>query len=604
MADTSSLHEEAVAAITERLAREFGARVMSDEELEPFKRHKPVAGMALAVRFSTGETLDLALIVSREVPFSLPRLFVIDGPPVGTWPHLEENGYLCVYPEGTSFSSHRPADVAAALVKDGVTLLEQSLSQQNGDDFQAEVISYWNLGLKNDQHLTSLLEPEIRNRKVAIWREGAKVFVAEDETTLRAWLERRYGGEKPGKPRKVVPALLLWAENVPDPSAFPTTGTALRRLFVNSAEAMVMLGDFVLGDEEMKDVILGFAAPTGVGFGAARVFPPRKVGAPGRRVSPVTKGFRPGRVPFDHALARTLNPTAAVERTIVDRADHNWIHGRDHDASQAALRTQKVVIVGAGSVGSPIAAALARSGVGDIYVLDGEALGWENLSRHVLGAREVGSGKADSLAKHLTAALPHHVRINGEGAKLSAGSEIDWARVRAADLLITTTGDWACDSYINELQIGGDFPPVLYCWVEAHAVAAHSVFIPPDGACFACGMGELGRPLIEATTWPAGGKIQVPACGGAFTPYGAVDLLWANALHSGHALDMLLSPDVVATHRIWLGPTSRILAAGGNVAQSWEGVFGNPGDGGFTRQRAWPARHDCPACTARAAAAA
>lgn len=73
-----------------------------------------------------------------------------------------------------------------------------------------------------------------------------------------------------------------------------------------------------------------------------------------------------------------------MKRHNVDRADHAWIHGRDVDAGPLSLADKRVVILGCGSIGSPVAKLLATAGVGKLTFVDPEFLTWSNVGRHYL----------------------------------------------------------------------------------------------------------------------------------------------------------------------------------------------------------------------------
>ncbi len=71
------------------------------------------------------------------------------------------------------------------------------------------------------------------------------------------------------------------------------------------------------------------------------------------------------------------------------------------DASRAS-----VAVIGAGSIGSAAAHALARYGVGTIALVDDDRLLWHNLSRHQEGRRDVGRFKVDALADSIASRWP------------------------------------------------------------------------------------------------------------------------------------------------------------------------------------------------------
>jgi adenylyltransferase/sulfurtransferase len=91
---------------------------------------------------------------------------------------------------------------------------------------------------------------------------------------------------------------------------------------------------------------------------------------------------------------------------------------------QAKLRAARVLVVGAGGLGSPLALYLAAAGVGTIGLVDGDALELSNLQRQVAHTtRRIGRNKAESAAETLRALNPevavevHPLRLDAEAAQ-------------------------------------------------------------------------------------------------------------------------------------------------------------------------------------------
>jgi molybdopterin/thiamine biosynthesis adenylyltransferase len=74
------------------------------------------------------------------------------------------------------------------------------------------------------------------------------------------------------------------------------------------------------------------------------------------------------------------------------------IEGFDLGAYQAA----HVVMVGAGGIGSQVATALVRKGIGHLTLLDDDRVELKNLTRQLYCKHDVGKYKAVRLARHLT----------------------------------------------------------------------------------------------------------------------------------------------------------------------------------------------------------
>ncbi len=76
-------------------------------------------------------------------------------------------------------------------------------------------------------------------------------------------------------------------------------------------------------------------------------------------------------------------------------------------AGQERLLAARVLVIGAGGLGSPAAFYLAAAGVGTIGIMDGDSVDLSNLQRQILHTTEaVGTGKTDSAVRRLRALDP------------------------------------------------------------------------------------------------------------------------------------------------------------------------------------------------------
>jgi adenylyltransferase/sulfurtransferase len=92
---------------------------------------------------------------------------------------------------------------------------------------------------------------------------------------------------------------------------------------------------------------------------------------------------------------------------------------------QAKLRAARVLVVGAGGLGSPLSLYLAAAGVGTIGIVDHDELDLSNLQRQVAHTTaRIGRNKAESAAETL-AALNPLVRIETHARRMDAGAAHD-----------------------------------------------------------------------------------------------------------------------------------------------------------------------------------
>jgi molybdopterin/thiamine biosynthesis adenylyltransferase len=92
---------------------------------------------------------------------------------------------------------------------------------------------------------------------------------------------------------------------------------------------------------------------------------------------------------------------------------------------QAALKRARVLVVGAGGLGSPALLYLAAAGVGTLGVIDDDQVSLSNLQRQVIHATpEIGRAKADSAAA-VIARLNPHVVVEPHRGRLTAANALD-----------------------------------------------------------------------------------------------------------------------------------------------------------------------------------
>ncbi|MBC8594282.1 HesA/MoeB/ThiF family protein [Oscillospiraceae bacterium N12] len=116
------------------------------------------------------------------------------------------------------------------------------------------------------------------------------------------------------------------------------------------------------------------------------------------------------------------------------------------EEGQEKLKAAKVLIVGVGGLGSPIALYLAGAGVGTIGLVDDDVVSISNLQRQVLySEEELGDFKAVCAAMRLTA-LNSEIKINSCPGRLS--KENAQELINAYDIIVD-----GCDNFVTRYLI-------------------------------------------------------------------------------------------------------------------------------------------------------
>ncbi|GIH26374.1 hypothetical protein Aph01nite_46840 [Acrocarpospora phusangensis] len=150
------------------------------------------------------------------------------------------------------------------------------------------------------------------------------------------------------------------------------------------------------------------------------------------------------------------------------------------------LAERRVLVAGAGSVGSYLAEVLARAGVGAFTLVDPETVAAENLGRSAYRVADVGAPKTEALAR-LVRAINPACRVDGRTAalhELPAGELA--ALVAEADLVVAATDDNAAQARLDHLAYWYGKPavfPALYRGAEGGEVVMVADGLPCWGCC-------------------------------------------------------------------------------------------------------------------------
>lgn len=136
----------------------------------------------------------------------------------------------------------------------------------------------------------------------------------------------------------------------------------------------------------------------------------------------------------------------------------------------ATLSEKKVGIIGCGSVGSKVAAMLARAGVAKFVLVDDDIFQPENLVRNELDWRVVGEHKVDGLSRHLgliRSGVETDLRRQNLGGQEAGGTLHGTMKaLSTCDLLIDATATPIAFNYAAALAVQNEKPVV---WAEVFA---------------------------------------------------------------------------------------------------------------------------------------
>ena len=507
-------------------------------------------------------SLDFILAIDPGFPFDRPKVRLEKKP---SFPlcHVESDGFLCLGDDGDYLVN--PEDSIRQLVALTNDFLDRCQDREWAAlEARRELERYWTSDTGNWPRLSINIDlSKTLPRNLDYQLQNGKCRISENSSKI-------------SQPTCVVRG------TIPSKVKMPTCGADLRAwLDVKEQEFLCRalrknpsVPFLVVVDVEDGEIVLGCSFCTCPRFG---------------------NGFRSTNKMDQNAFSsRLLGGKTQLRRHVVVREDRAWVLGRDRNERLADLSTKHVVVVGCGSLGSSVAANLARSGVGKMTLIDPENFQSENASRHYLGMDCEGQNKAKAMKDALRAQLPF-VEVTALPLNWHVASREE--HLFDCDLVVSMIGD-----PVSERQLGliarTRQQDVLFAWMEARAIATHSLLCSQEnGLCYACGFNAQGDIITKLVTWPEGrGTYSVPGCGNVFSPYGPTELSAAHSVVTAHVLDALLV-GTPSPYRV-LSPSTNTVTASQAEPTTFgrDHIFGEP----RLQEVSWPS-HECTWCSERLA---
>lgn len=185
------------------------------------------------------------------------------------------------------------------------------------------------------------------------------------------------------------------------------------------------------------------------------------------------------------------------------------------------LSDSKVLIVGTGGLGSPVAYALSSLGVGTIGVVDYDKVELSNLNRQILHATSrIGMPKVESAEIFLKTINPN-VKVVTHNTSINIGNATDM--INDYDVVIDALDNFPARYLLNDSCYFGNKP-----LVDAAAVRFHGLImtiLPNSGPCYRCAFPIMPGEKVAITCSEAGVLGPVPGVMGFIQAAEVVKLL-------------------------------------------------------------------------------
>jgi adenylyltransferase/sulfurtransferase len=191
------------------------------------------------------------------------------------------------------------------------------------------------------------------------------------------------------------------------------------------------------------------------------------------------------------------------------------------EAGQLKLLSSKVLLIGAGGLGSPASLYLAAAGVGTIGLVDDDVVDESNLQRQVIhSTKRVGVPKVES-AKQTINELNPDVKVRTHQLRLSSENVLDV--IKDYDLVVDGTDNFQTRYLLNDASLILKKPVVNASIFQFEGQV--TVFKPFEGPCYRCLYPEPPPPGMAPSCNEAGVLGVLPGVIGVLQATEAVKLI-------------------------------------------------------------------------------
>lgn len=170
------------------------------------------------------------------------------------------------------------------------------------------------------------------------------------------------------------------------------------------------------------------------------------------------------------------------------------------ESGQQRLLDSRMVLIGAGGLGSPAALYLAAAGVGTLVIVDDDVVDASNLQRQVLHTTErIGRPKVESAGQTIGALNPD-VTVESHRMRLVADNVLDV--LGGADVVIDGADNFPTRYLVNDASLHLGVPVVHGSVFRFEGQV--SVFTPYQGPCYRCLYPEPPPPELAPNCAEAG----------------------------------------------------------------------------------------------------
>ncbi|HCG7162978.1 TPA: ThiF family adenylyltransferase [Vibrio parahaemolyticus] len=494
---------------------------------------------------------EVELWFGDSFPYCLPAAKLLDLTLIGRLPHVNRNGTICVEESDSVLVDYaKPGLVISSFLADVLRLLERVSLKIYQSELHDEIEGYYS-GIKavNSFYFAGTIPEKItlkiiKRQRILGYSYATPIMLSGDGE--RPPVE--FGNtENLGQLQSInIPHIpLQQAVNPPENAASITSDYVKQLLTFVDPKALTVLCKILKSKDHGREFFVLFSMPRS-----------------GKERSQLLLHFKANAYLL-HPLFKPC-PDWKIDTYSVQR--HNKEYLLERGGADASLSQKKVAVIGCGSVGGEIVAMLAKSGVGDLTLIDPDALEVDNIYRHRLGGAYLNfmplkrNGKVraiykvHALASEIQKSLPF-VKINSVASKAESASAI--RALRGIDTIVVAVGNPSLSLMLNKQLLKMGARRVIFCWNEASGYGGHSVSLELAKVCYECLFsdenGFTAEYMLSLVKPGQAISKNLTGCAGVFTPFSYLDSSRTAAIAAQQTVDALLGHNSTSVAHSWKG---------------------------------------------------
>ena len=229
-----------------------------------------------------------------------------------------------------------------------------------------------------------------------------------------------------------------------------------------------------------------------------------------------------GGAPEESIISDERRKEVSLDDKEIDRFNKHLLLREISVKGQKRIKAAKVVVIGAGALGSPVIQYLAAAGIGTIKIVDFDEVSLGNLQSQVIhGARDVKRPKAAS-AKDTVRNINRDINVIAENLQVTAENAV--SVIEGFDLVLDCTDNYKSRYIINDACVIAGIPLVFASIYQFEGQV--SIFGYGDGPCLRCVFPNPPEPGL------------VPTCaeGGTISPLAGI----VGSIQANEALKLII----------------------------------------------------------------